>query len=85
MKEILFRVVTKNSIPLNLTIQEIRAFPTHKNTYSMYDEKIIIIEYRPANGFDLQGYIKMLTAKIKKQYKAQTVEVISRKYNQIEK
>lgn len=85
MKEILFRVVIKNSIPLNLTINEMRAFPTLNNTYSMYDEKIIIVEYRPAKGFHLQGYIKMLTAKIKKQYKAQTVEVISRKYNQIGK
>lgn len=84
MKELIFKVVIKKEIEINLSIDEIRRFQTYNTLYSSFDEKMIIIEYHPVKGFDIEGYTKMIKAKIKRDYKAHSVEVLDRELKEIQ-
>lgn len=83
MKELLFKVIVKKEIEFNLSLDKIRAFPTHNTSYSIFEEKMIVIEYSPAKGFDLNGFAEMMKTKIKKEFKAHSVEIVSRELKEI--
>ena len=83
MHELIFKMVIKQDIQINLSLEEIRRFPLYNSSYSRFEEKMIIIEFNPVKGFDVDSFSKMMKNKIKKQYRAYTLELISRSIKEL--
>lgn len=84
MIELIFKIIVKKEMSIDLTIDEIRKFPTHKSLYYLFDEKMIIVEYKPIVDMDHQGFKKLLIDKFKKQYNAHSVVLVSREIKEID-
>ncbi len=85
MKEIILKVVTRKQIHFDLTREQMIAFPTHYCRQVLFEEKIIIVEYKPAPplGFDEKGFIELVKLRYKKTLDAHSVEIVERENKEI--
>jgi hypothetical protein len=74
MKELYFKlsIISKMDIPFSL--DQIRQNPTFEMYQAEYEEKLITVMYKPANGFNLDLFIKDCKKVLKRQYYAFKVE-----------
>ena len=81
MTEIILKVVTRKEIDLNLNKKEMIAFPVYECRQWIFEEKIIIVQYRPVNtlGFNEKEFIDLVKKQYKKDLNAHSVEVVERK------
>lgn len=80
MKEIILKVVTRKEIHFDLTREQMIQFPTHFCKQVLFEEKIIIVEYKPVKElqFDEKGFIELVKLRYKKTLDAHSVEVVDR-------
>ena len=81
MKEIILKVVTRKAIDFALSREQMIAFPTYYCRQVLFEEKIIIVEYKPApnfSKFDEKGFIELVKLRYKKTLDAHSVEVVDR-------
>lgn len=74
-EEIIFRIVTTTDIDIDMSIKDIRRFPTYVMTFAEHAEKLVSVRYEPHKAFDKEAFIKFMTGLLKKKYKAFSVEV----------
>ena len=79
MKEIILKVITRESASLPLSIEDMRKFPTHHCEQVMFEEKLITIKYKPVNDFDEEGFKQILIAKFKQSMNAHYIEIVEMK------
>lgn len=86
MNEIILKVVTRKAIDFDLTREQMIAFPTFYCRQVLFEEKIIIVEYKPAPplGFDEKGFIELVKLRYKTTMDAHSVEVVDRWDKEIE-
>lgn len=86
MKEIILKVVTRKEIHFDLTREQMIQFPTHFCRQVLFEEKFIIVEYKPAPplNFDEKGFIELVKLRYKKTLDAHSVEVVDRRGKEIE-
>ncbi len=86
MKEIILKVVTRKAIHFDLTREQMIQFPTHYCRQVMFEEKIIIVEYKPVKElqFNEKGFIDLVKLRYKKTLDAHSVEVVDRWGKEIE-
>jgi len=80
MREIILKVVTRKEIHFALSREQMIAFPTYYCRQVLFEEKIIIVEYKPAPplSFDEKGFIELVKLRYKKTLDAHSVEVVQR-------
>lgn len=76
MKEIFFKVIIANSLPIPLTAKEMRRYPTHKMFLIDYEEKLINVSYEPANDLDEKRFAKFITRKLHILYPSAKIEYL---------
>lgn len=86
MKEIILKVVTRKAIDFDLTREQMIQFPTHDCGQWIYEEKILIVQYKPVKtlGFNEEAFIELVKKIYKRDLKAHSVEFVERGYNGIE-
>ena len=85
MIELILKIVIKTNIPINLTLEQLREFPTHDSSYVMFEEKMMIVKYKPTADFYCEGFEAAIKKQVKKQYKAHSIEVLNRELKEITK
>jgi len=80
MKEIILKIVTKETIDFPMTREQMIKFPTHECRQLLYEEKIMIVQYKPAPplNFDEEGFIDLVKWIYKTTLNAHSVEVVER-------
>lgn len=78
MKELILKIVTKKMIDLSLSRDQMVKFPTHYCRQIIYDEKMLTIEYKPAKGFDEEGFKALILKKYKGTLNAHSFEFVER-------
>ena len=64
MKELYFKVLIAEKIDLPLSTAEIRQNPTFEMYLAQYHEKLINVMYKPANGFNENQFVQLITRKL---------------------
>jgi len=80
MKEIILKVVTRKEIPFEMSKQQKIDFPTDFCKEVLFEEKIIIVEYKPVMelGFNEKEFIDLVKLRYKITLDAHSVEVVER-------
>lgn len=80
MKEITLKIVTKKTIDFPMTKQEIMQFPLYDTDQMVFEERLLVIKYEPANtlGFDDSGFVDLVKKIYKRELNAHSVEVVER-------
>lgn len=85
MREVIFKIIIKQEIEIDLTIDEIRDYPTYNNCFFRFEEKMIVIEYNPVADFDKKGFETMMKNKVREQFNAYSIEIVNRELKEIDK
>ena len=78
MKEIFFKVTIASIMNLPLSTKDIRKFPSHEMYIAEYDEKLINVMYKPAKGFSVEGFKKLMISKLQSIYNTPLVEILEK-------
>lgn len=73
-KEIIFKIVSTNDLEVDMTLSEMRSFPTHSMRFHEHFERLIRVEYHPTKNFDKDQFKAFMIKKLKKRFKAFSVE-----------
>ena len=75
MEHIIFNIVKQEPIELDFNLNELRKFPTHSNFFIEVNQLMVINKFNPDKTLNREDYIQYITKKLKRKYKAYSVEV----------